>query len=185
MTQRFGIPKWVFTDDPDNQFGQSRVQVDVGQTGFFTGREMRTFYEFNIPSAGSLVIKAQSDVDVFLNQFIVDLWAAELRVELIAGGTEGGTFSTALPSLKANGINQTYISQVAMSAGGTHSGGTVQDLFQLYAVQNPAKGSATEAGSTDPLGFPAGTYYIKLTNINSVAATGVFKARWEERPEGV
>ncbi len=24
MTQRFGLPKWVFTDNPDDEFGESR-----------------------------------------------------------------------------------------------------------------------------------------------------------------
>lgn len=185
MTQRFGLPKWVWTDNPDDPFGQSRLQVDVGQTGFFTGREFRTLYEFNIPAGNTLVIKAVADVDTFVQQFIVDLWTAELRVELVSGGTEGGTFSTALPILRANAINSSYTSQITMSTGGSHSGGTLQDVFQLYAVTNPAKGSATEMTADSVLGFPAGTFYIKLQNINSSAATGTFKARWEERPEGV
>jgi len=185
MTQRFGLPKWVWTDDPDDENGESRLQVDVGQTGFFTGREFRTFYEFNIASGATVIIKAVAGVDTLIQQFNVDLWTAELRVELIAGGTEGGSFSTSLPILRTNGIRTDYSSQVTMAAGGTHSGGTVQDVIQLYAVQNPAKGSATEGTSDNVLGFPEGTYYIKLQNINSIAATGLFKARWEERPTGV
>lgn len=36
--------------------------------------------------------------------------------------------------------------------------------------------------SENPVGFPAGTYYIKLINTNGATATGVFRARWEERP---
>lgn len=185
MTQRFGLPKWIFTSNPDIPDGESRIQVDVGQTGFFQGREFRTFHEFSIASGATLVIKAVADVDTFIQQFIVDLWTAELRVELIAGGTEGGTFSTSLPILRSNGLNTSYNSQVVMTAGGTQTGGVLQDAFQLYAVSNPAKGSATEMSSDSVLGFPAGTFYIKLQNINSVAATGLFKARWEERPEGV
>jgi hypothetical protein len=185
MTQRFGLPKWVWTDNPDNPFGQSRLQVDVGQTGFFTGREFRTFYEFSIPTAQTIYIKAVANTDTFVQQFLVDLFTADLRVELIAGGTEGGTFSTSLPILRVNGTNTSYESQVVMSTGGTQSGGVVQDVIQLYAVSNPAKGSAVEVSTDSVLGFPAGTFYIKLQNINSVTATGIFKARWEERPEGV
>lgn len=185
MTQRFGLPKWVWTDDPDDEFGESRLQVDVGQTGFFKGREFRTFHEFSVASEATLIIKVVASVDTIVQRFEVDLWTAEMRVELITGGTEGGTFSTALPILPCNGLNQSYTSQVTMNAGGTHTGGTVQDMFQLYAVSNPAKGSAVEGTAENSLGFPAGTFYVKLTNINSVTATGVFKARWEERPEGV
>ena len=185
MTQRFGLPKWVWTDDPDDEFGESRLQVDVGQTGFFKGREFRTLYQFDIPSATTVIIKVVASVDTIVQQFLVDLWTADLRVELLTGGTEGGTFSTALPILRCNGMATDYTSQVVMNAGGTHTGGTIQDAMQLYAVSNPAQGSATEGTSESHLGFPAGTFYVKLQNINSVNATGIFKARWEERPEGV
>jgi hypothetical protein len=185
MTQRFGLPRWVWTDNPDDPFGESRLQVDVGQTGFFTGREFKTFYEFSIASGATKIIKIIAGTPTIVQQFVVDLWTADLRVELIAGGTEGGTFGTALPVLPTNGIRTDYASQVTLAVGGTHSGGVVQDVIQLYAVSNPAKGSATEGGADSVLGFPVGTYYIKLQNINSVTATGVFKARWEERPTGV
>jgi hypothetical protein len=184
MTQRFGLPKWIFTSNPDIPDGESRIQVDVGQTGFFQGREFRTFHEFSIASGQTKIIKAVASVDTIVQRFEVDLWTAEMRVELITGGTEGGTFSTALPILPCNGLNQSYTSQVTMNTGGTHTGGTVQDMFQLYAVHGN-KGSAVDGTAENLLGFPAGTFYVKLTNINSIAATGVFKARWEERPEGV
>lgn len=185
MTQRFGLPKWVFTDDPDDQFGESRLQVDVGQTGFFKGREFRSFYEFSVPSTQTAVIKVVAGVDTIVQQFITDLWTADARIELVTGGTEGGTFSTSLPVLRCNGMVTDYNSAVTLAVGGTHTGGTVQDFIQLYAVDNPAKGSAVESSNDSVLGFPAGTFYIRIQNINSVTATGVFKARWEERPEGV
>lgn len=185
MTQRFGLPKWVFTSDPDNKDGESRIQVDVGQTGFFQGREFRTFYEFSVPATTERIIKVVASVDTIVQQFSVDLWTADMRIELLTGGTEGETFSTALPIMTTNGMNTSYSSQVTMATGGTHTGGTLKEVIQLYAVSNPAKGSASEGSSETTLGFPAGTFYVKLKNINSVTATGVFKARWEERPTGV
>lgn len=184
MTQRFGLPKSVFTDDPDNQFGESRLQVDVGQTGFFTGREFRTFREFSIAQGATAILKFVASVDTIVQQFHVDLWTAELRVEIVTGGTHGGTFGTTIPVFPCNGMNQSYATQLAITTGGTHTGGTVADMFQLYAVHGN-KGSAVDGSSESVLGFPAGTYYVKLQNINTVTATGVFKARWEERPEGV
>lgn len=175
-------PKVLMTDD-DGTY--ARVRVDVGQTGFFAGREFRTFKEFSIPSGESIVLRATAGVDVFLQQFAVELWTAELRVEWYAGGTSGGTYSTSLPIMRTNqtaGIDASYTSNVTMDTGGTVTGGQLVDLLQLYAVQNPAKGSATEGGSSDSYGFPSGVYHIKLININSVTATGIFRARWEERP---
>ena len=176
-------PPAVLMTDGDGPY--ARVRVDVGQTGFFAGREFRTFHEFSIPSGQSIVIRAITPIDVFVQQFSVDLWTAELRIEWYAGGTSSGTYGTQLPIMRTNQtstIDNTYTSQVTMDAGGSFSGGQVVDILQLYAVQNPAKGSATEGGESDPIGMPAGTYHIKLTNINSVTATGLFKARWEERP---
>jgi hypothetical protein len=41
---------------------------------------------------------------------------------------------------------------------------------------------ASIANENEPLGFSFGTYYIRLINTDGVAATGVFRARWEERP---
>lgn len=162
----------------------ARVRVDVGQTGFFAGREFRTFYEFSIPSGQTRVIKVAAPIDTIVQTFGAELDLAELRIELRAGGTEGGTFSTALPSLPANGMSTAsgYVGQVTMSTGGTHTGGTVYDLLTLYSGANAQKAVASSASESLPQGFPAGTYYISLQNTDGATATGIFRARWEERP---
>lgn len=175
-------PPRVLMTDSDGEY--ARLRVDVDQTGFFAGREFFTFHEFSIPSGQSITIRATSLTDVYLQKFTVDLWTAELRIEFFAGGTSSGVYNTNLPVLRSNmtsTIDSTYNSQTTLNTGGSFSGGTLVDLIQLYAVSNPAKGSAVEGGGDAVLGFAAGVYHIKLTNINSVAANGVFKARWEER----
>lgn len=174
-------PVKLMTDD-DGPY--ARVRVDVGQTGFFAGREFRTFYEFSIPSGQTQVIKVVAPIDTIVQTFGVDLDLAELRVELRSGGTEGGTFATSIPSLPANGMSSSsgYAGQVAMSTGGTHTGGTVYDLLILYSGANQNKAIASTASENLPQGFPAGTYYISLQNTDGATATGVFRARWEERP---
>jgi hypothetical protein len=162
----------------------ARVRVDVGQTGFFAGREFRTFYEFSIPSGQTRVIKVVAPIDTIVQTFGAELDLAELRIELRAGGTEGGTFSTALPSLPTNAMSTAsgYAGQVTMSTGGTHTGGTVYDLLTLYSGANANKAVASSATEALPQGFPAGTYYISLQNTDGATATGIFRARWEERP---
>lgn len=162
----------------------ARVRVDVGQTGFFAGREFRTFYEFSIPSGQTRVIKVTAPIDTIVQTFGAELDLAELRIELRSGGTEGGTFSTAMPSLPANGMSTAsgYVGQVTMSTGGTHTGGTVYDLLTLYSGANAQKAVASSASENLPQGFPAGTYYISLQNTDGATATGIFRARWEERP---
>ena len=174
-------PKVLMTDGDGPH---ARMRVDVGQTGFFAGREFRTFYEFSIASGATRVIKVVAPINTIVQTFGVELDLAELRVELRGGGTEGGTFSTALPVIPANAMTTTsgYAAQVTMQTGGTHTGGTVYDLLKLYSGANENKAVATTATEDLPQGFPAGTYYITLQNTDGATATGIFRARWEERP---
>lgn len=168
----------------DNDGTYSRLRVDVGQTGFFAGREFRTFYEFNIPSGQTVVVKVVAPVNTIMQTFGAELDLAELRIEFRVGGTEGGTFATALPVIPVNGMStaSTYTPQITLNAGGTHTGGIVYDLLHLYSGANPNKSVASTGSEDLPLGFPAGTYYITLQNIDGANATGIFRARWEERP---
>lgn len=168
----------------DSDGDYSRLKVDVGQTGFFAGREARTFYEFSIASGASHVIKVVAPTNTVVQQLSVELFLAEIRMELVIEGTEGGTFATPLPIFKTNTMTtaSSYMPQVTMNRGGTHTGGTVIDLLQAISGANQNK--AITAGTTEelPQGFSAGTFYIRLINTDGATATGIFRARWEERP---
>lgn len=174
-------PLSLMTDDNGPY---ARMRVDVGQTGFFAGREFRTFTEFSIPSGQTQVIKAVAPIDVILYAFAVELDISQLKVSLIGGGTAGGSFSTALPVLCTNQMSTAsgYAGQVTMTTGGTHTGGTVFDVSHAFSGSNPNKAVSSSASESEPIGFPAGTYFIVLQNTDGATATGVFKARWEERP---
>ena len=162
----------------------SRVRVDVGQTGFFAGREARTFYEFSIASGATQVIKVVSFTNTIVQNLSVELELAAIRLELRVGGTEGGTFNTALPILKTNTMTEQsgYTPQVTMNIGGTHTGGTLVDVLTAVSGANSNKSVASGASENLPQGFAAGTFYIKLINTDGATATGIFRARWEERP---
>ena len=174
-------PPTKLMTDGDGDY--ARMRVDVGQTGFFAGREARTFYEFSIPSGTEQVIKVVSQSDTIVQVFAVELELAEIRVELVVGGTEGGTFNTPLPIFKTNTMStaSTYTPQVTMNLGGTHTGGTVVDLLTAVSGPNPNKSVASSASENLPQGFSAGTFYIRLINTDGATATGIFRARWEER----
>ena len=180
-------PPFKLMTDNDGKGDYSRLRVDVGQTGFFAGREFRTFYEFSIASGATKVIKVVSTVDTILQTFGAELDLAELRVELRVGGTEGGTFNTALPILKSNTMSTAsdYSSNITMNVGGTHTGGTLVDLLTLISGANANKAISSSATEELPQGFSAGTFYIKLINTDGNTANGIFRARWEERPVGV
>lgn len=174
-------PLKILTDDNGDY---ARLRVDSGQTGFFAGREARTFYEFSIASGASKVIKVVSPVNTIVQSFSLETFLAEIRTELVVGGTEGGTFSTALPILKTNTMSTTssYMPQVTMNVGGTHTGGTVVDLLISISGANKNKSISASATENLPQGFSAGTFYIRLINTDGATASGIFRARWEERP---
>ena len=167
----------------DGDGDYARIRVDTGQTGFFAGREARTFYEFSIASGASQVIKVVAPTNTIVQTFSVELDLAEIRLELVVGGTEGGTFAIPLPIFKTNTMPtaSNYVPQVTMNHGGTHTGGTVVDLLTAISGANANKAVASSATEALPLGFPAGTYYIRLINTDGATATGIFRARWEER----
>lgn len=162
----------------------ARVRVDVGQTGFFAGREARTFYEFSIETGTSQVIKVVAPTNTIVQSFSVETFLAEIRTELVVGGTEDGTFSTPLPIFKTNTMTTAsdYVPQVTMNLGGTHTGGTVVDL--LISISGANKNKAVSSGASEelPQGFAPNTFYIRLINTDGATATGIFRARWEERP---
>jgi hypothetical protein len=172
-------PKVLMTDD-DGPY--ARVRVDVGQTGFFAGREFMAFHEYSIATGASVAVRAIAGVDVFLEQFHLDNWAGDVRLELRSGSTVTSPFVNDIPVRRTNqtdGVDLTYTSQVDMDNGGVVTGGTLLDVFQLTSGN---KSDSVSGGSQDPIGMPAGTYYIVIQNIGNQTATGVFKARWEERP---
>ena len=174
-----GLPSYLMTDG-DGPY--ARLRVDVGQTGFWAGREFMTFHEFNIAAGSSIAIRAVTTVNVVLQKFSVDCWTSDVRMELRSGSTETSAFTVPLPIMRSNMMTTadfSYGSNVTMVNGGTATGGTLLDVFR---VSSGNKATTVDAGADDPVGFPAGTYYITLANVGNQAATGVFKARWEERP---
>lgn len=164
-----------------------RIRVDVGQTGFFEGREFRSFLEFNIAAGATQVIKFVSPIDFILSQQTLSLESGAIRGSIVAvGGTVGGTFNVALPTIGKNRMVDRplpyYVPQITLSTGGTHTGGTEVEVILLSTANATAQQSTVGAIAASERGLPAGTYYIRLTNTGAGAAKGVYTAAWEERP---
>ncbi len=180
----------------DRLSGFERVRVDVAQTGFFEGREFRTFKELNIAAAQSYIVKAVVPLNIILMNLTATIDGGWLRIGTYFGGSEGGVFSETLPVIGANnmalGINRrrnysgiAYAAQVALTAGGTHTGGLELDVIRIKAAGNSNQGSSVGVDSDSSRGIAANTYYFRLLNLSATdAITGIFSARWEERPSG-
>ena len=161
-----------------------RLFVEDGNSAFYEGRQYFTFHEFSIAQAAVGVYKVVITEDVIMRDFFVVLDLSVARVEIVTGGTEGGSFGTALPISSTNNMLRTPVRATTstMSYGGTHTGGTVLDLFLLNSGNNLNQAVGAQGGEQFPTGFPPGTYYVRITNTGNATATGLFKARWTENP---
>lgn len=187
MTHRFGLERRLITSDPDSLNSRPRLRVDIGQTSFFEGREFRTFYEYSIAAGATVVFKFVSPVNFILNRQELNIDDGKVRLSVVAtGGTEGGTFSTALPVIGRNRMSErptpNYASQVTVSTGGTHTGGTEVEVIRLVTSNATAQQISVGSSVSDERGLPAGTYYVRINNFGSGAATGTYNISWEERP---
>lgn len=179
----FAIPKILLTD---SEGPSQRLRVDVAQTGFFAGREFRTFYEFSIAAGASVYLKFVSPIDFQLFEQSLTVDAGSIRFAAYTGGTEAGSFNTALPIIGKNRMASRpqpyYNAQITLHTGGSVSGGTEVEVFRVITSGATAQQVTVGGAQSTERGLPAGTYYLRLQNISSGTATGVYSLFWEERP---
>lgn len=159
-----------------------RVFVSQGDPCFFEGRQYFTYYELSIDQTASRVFKVVLTENVIMRDFFVAIDVSAARVEIVSGGTEGGSFSTALTVQNLNNMTTApdRASTTTFTTGGTHTGGTVLDLFLLNSGNNLNQSVGQQGGESFPVGFPPGTYYARIANTGNATLTGMFKARWTE-----
>lgn len=181
--ERVDLSPDLYTSDTE---GFRRLRVDSGQTGFFEGREFRTFYELNIPTTTSVYIRFTSPIDFIIFEQSLTLDSGSIRFTALTGATPVGSYSVALPVIGKNRMLSRkapfYTSQCTLNTGGTATGGTVVELFRVTAANATAQQQTVLGASSTERGLPAGTYYLRLENIGNSAATGVYSLIWEERP---
>lgn len=167
----------------DGQGPNQRLRVDVGQTGFFSGREFRSFKEWSVATTETYIVKYVSPVDVIIFEAIANGEAGSIRIENVFGGTEGGTFSEVLPIYSTNGMSEKpqppYAAQVSLTAGGTLTGGLTTDVVRVKTSDNSNFGGSIGGNFGAERGAPPVSAYFRFT---LTAFIGTFKWRWEERP---
>lgn len=175
--------------------GYRRLRVDQGQTGFYEGREFRTFFEFNIPSNNTQVFKFVSPINFMLFEQSLSVDAGSIRLEAFVNATAVATFNTPLPIVGKNRMSTrptpfytsqivatTHAAPVTLGSGITTVGATRTGLSRIVAANATAQQQSVSGGTQSERGLPAGTYYVRLHNFGSGAATGVYSLIWEERP---
>ena len=180
MTTNYLNPKTEFFEQAHGLHG--RIFVDAGGVNPAENRQYFMFHEFSMASGASEVVKVVITGDTIMNAFSVKVMSGKARVEIVAGGTEGGTFNQSIPVFPVNGMSTAVPrnSTTTMTSGGTLTGGTVMDLFLVNTGDNVNQSSGVTSGEDFAIGFPAGTYYIRVTNTDNSTAAGLVKALWTE-----
>lgn len=164
------------------QGGAGVMLFEPSNTAFREGRQYFAFHELSIAQGAAVVIKVVITSDTVMRDFFVEMVTSNTTAEIVAGGTEGGTFDTPITIQRTNNMTTApaRASTSTFTTGGTLTGGTTLDKFLLYAGNNVNQSTRQHGGEDFPVGFPAGTYYVRITNIGSTTAIGLFKARWSE-----
>lgn len=171
-----GFPKKFYTD---NDGPYARLRVDVGQTGFWSGKMFRTFQKFTIAAGASATVRAIVAADIVLHDTSFEAEGSSIEMQLRVGGTATGPW-TALPIIRLNTMSTAPViaSTVTLEYDGEHTGGTVIDLIRVPAG-NKLSNTSTTASER---GVGAGTYYYVITNTGNQEAIVVFSGVWEQRP---
>lgn len=170
-----------------------RIRTEPGEHSFFEKLQFRTFKEFDstagtaIAAGTTYVIKAIVPVDIILLGLDLTADNGQGKVETMVAGTAGGTFSETLPIFNQNnmaleGPQPIPTPQVALTAGGTHTGGTRLDVFRIKVATASGQASSIDASQGTQRGVGPNTYHIRVVNTGSGALEGVLHANWEERP---
>lgn len=175
--------------------GFDRVRVDVGQTGFFEGREFRSYYEFSSENSNGIELAATRDlkfvspVDFILQSQILICDKGGVRLQAYGGATDAGGWAS-VPVLGKNRSTSRrkygggfYEAQATVFAGGSFTGGTQLDVIRCRAASQTVASANVGANQDDERYLPAGTYYIRLQPLVGVNDTseGIYSISWEER----
>lgn len=176
--------------------GFDRQRVDVGQTGFFEGREFRSYFEFSVDAGTSLAVGAtryfrfSSPVDFILQSQIIEVDKGGVRIRAFTGATDGGGWSD-VPIIAKNRSPERrqfpsgyYVGQATFSTGGTFSGGTEVDVLRARTASQSVSASNVGAVQDAARYLPAGTYFLIMQPLAGVndASEGTYSLSWEERP---
>ena len=160
-----------------------RIRVEVGEHTFWQGQGFRAFYEFSIAQGATQVIRvtAGGNIEVSSQRITVD--AGSIRMAAASGGTPGGTWTTVAGQFPVNQMSDTpvYAKTTLVDTGGTHTGGIERDLLRIVSDLQGNAASTIGAVIGNTRGLSAGSYYVRLQNIGTVNATGVYYLDWSER----
>ena len=169
-----------------------RVQVDVGNTGFFGGREFRFFRELTIPSNQSRwtrVTVVDDGIILRLQKLTVDAGAIRFRAWRdtnpagltlsVPASPDSGLFSNNnLPSVPAY-TGKTVVENAPENADPV--GGIVAESIRVRSSGSTAQASTVGQSVIGERGIGPGKYWLEFENITNSESIGVYDLIFEER----
>lgn len=163
-----GIPRDMVTS---SALGKRRLRVDVGQTGFWEGREFRFDLEISAP----IVVKFSSPVNFILQSQTLEsrdgvaTFTAYRAIDGVASGSFVGDDIVNLPN---NAMSDTpaYTQQTVITAGGSfvpNEGAIARELIKVEAATATAQNQTVGGAAVPERGLPAGDYYLMFTGTDA------------------
>ena len=186
-----------FNVSSDLGSGYDRVRVDPGQTGFYEGREFRSYFEFSIDAGTALAVGASryfrfvSPVDFILQTQILEVDKGGVRVQVFITSTDGGGWSQVpviaknrSPTRRVYPSGSFYVGQATFQTGGSFTGGTQVDVIRARTASQTVSAANVGESQDDERFLPSGTYFILMQPLNGVndSSEGIYSISWEERP---
>lgn len=164
-----------------------RLRVEEGGTGFYDGREFRMFIEFDIPAGGELWVRITSAYNFVLHDQRVSIesgiirWTANAAMATSPGPWAPATFRrrNQMTEQQSPFFTSGTVIETSTTTGAA-TGGIVVDALRLAAGQGAGSSSATQ--NAGKRGLAPNVYHVRLQNLSSQAAVGVYDWWWEERP---
>lgn len=191
MDMFLGLPRKLATLPSKLRQGISRLQVDVGSTGFFDGREFRYFNEFSIPTGSSVFIRVTVvDDGIILKRQDIGVDTGAVRFRAWRNATvSGATWNPPLSPLSGIFNNNNLPSApsyakktiIESSTEGTISGGTVAEVKRVRSAGATAQRVSVGDSVAMERGIAPGVYDLEFENVSNDTATGVFNLIFEER----
>jgi hypothetical protein len=181
-----GFPVDAFTSATTP--GLRRVQVDVGQTGFFAGREFRAYRELAVTGTPLIVrvVVPGTLKGIILQDMQLSCYQGSIQMRAYRIATPGGSWSS-VPVWPNNAIPDVagYVGLVTVEQGGTITSPSQQsDALVAYANESGKSSTTSLSGLHGERGLSPGTYYLEFSRLagTTVDGLGIFSAIWEERP---
>ena len=179
------------------KFAIRRVQVDVGNTGFFDAREFRFFRELSIPAGQSLWTRIT--VDSGADGFIVRSQAIEAEEGTLRFRVWSDTSLTNPPVFSPpDGLTSNVLPNNTLPSAPAYTrttvfenGGDADPVFNgdailLDILRSRSSGSTSKATSNyiqagGERGVGPGTYWLQFESIGNSDVTGLYNLIFEER----